>query len=195
MDSKVVIRALTPAERAADRPMMFRATIELNGINPYVLVDAERARRLKTGWRRPMPVLVQVNGRPDPPWRINMMPKGDGGFYLYLHGDVREASGTKIGDSAIISLSFDATYRGGPAHTMPQSFAEGLDGDPGARAGWNALPPSRKKEILRYFDSLKSERARTRNVERALRVLGGAPEQFMGRDWNAPAGKVNSPPA
>ena len=56
--------------------------------------------------------------------------------------------------------------------------------DAAARAHWDALPPSRRKELLRYLASLKSQDARLRNIERALRVLGGAKERFMARDWN-----------
>ena len=52
--------------------LRFQAKIEINGINPFVPVDAEQAARLREGWRKPMPVLVQVNGAPAEPWRINM---------------------------------------------------------------------------------------------------------------------------
>ena len=62
-------------------------------INPYILVTPAQARTIKPGWRKPLPVLVRINGKP---WRINMMPVGDGRFYLYLHGDVRKESGTKL---------------------------------------------------------------------------------------------------
>ena len=31
--------------------LRFRALIELNNINPYVLVSARRAARLREGWR------------------------------------------------------------------------------------------------------------------------------------------------
>jgi hypothetical protein len=37
---------------------------------------------------------------PDTPWRTNLMPVGDGHFFLYLHGQVRKASDTSVGDSA-----------------------------------------------------------------------------------------------
>ena len=99
--------------------LRFRSRIEINGINPYVLVDAEKASRLKKSWRRPMPVRIQVNGKPDTPWRINLMPAGDGAFYLYLHGDVRKASGTDVGDVVSLRVEFDDAYKGGPAHPMP----------------------------------------------------------------------------
>jgi hypothetical protein len=44
--------------------LRFRATIKLNGINPYVLVRPGQAARLKTGWRKPMPVKIRINGKP-----------------------------------------------------------------------------------------------------------------------------------
>jgi hypothetical protein len=54
------------------------------------------------------------------------------------------------------------------------------------------LPPSLRKEVLRRFSSVKSEAAKARNIEAALRVLGGAEERFMARDWRD--GAVVSPP-
>ena len=82
----------------SNRKLRFRAAIDIRGINPYVLVSAERAGKLKPDWRKPMPVRIQINGKPDVPWRINMMPTGDGSFFLYLHAQVRNASGTAVGD-------------------------------------------------------------------------------------------------
>jgi hypothetical protein len=165
--------------------MKFHAIIQIDKINPFVLVAAGRAKRLKSGWKKPMPVLVQVNGEPNPSWRINMMPVGDGSFYLYLHGAVRKASATKVGDRVEISVTFDESYRGGPVHRMPSEFVQRLSSEPKAQAAWDKLPPSRKKEILRYLAALKSDEARARNVARAIRVLSGSRERFLARDWNA----------
>ena len=164
--------------------MKFKARIGLKGINPYVMESAARAQRIKAGWKKPMPVLVQVNGAPDPAWRINMMPAGDGSFHLYLDGSVRKASGTGTGDLVDVSVVFDPAYRGGPQHDMLPEFAARLEADRPAKARWESLSPSLRKEILRYLATLKSEAARQRNVERALHVLGGAAGRFMARDWN-----------
>jgi hypothetical protein len=164
--------------------MKFEAKIEIRGINPYVMVSRTRAARIKSDWKRPMPVLVQVNGQPDPAWQINMMPAGDGSFYLYLDGDVRKASGTGVGDTVEVSVVFDSAYRGGPQHEMLPALALGLDGNRVAKDRWESLSPSLRKEILRYLATLKSDEARQRNVERAMRVLGGAKERFLARDWN-----------
>jgi len=165
------------------RAVEFRSTIRVLGVNPYVLVSKRHAERVKSGWRKPMPVLVRINGRPRESWRINMMPRGDGSFYLYLHGTVRKASGTKSGDRVRVRLSFDTAYRGGPARPMPSWFRIPLAGNAKAYAAWNALTPSRKKEVLRYFFALKSDDARRRNLERALAALSGRPGRFMARSW------------
>ena len=164
--------------------MRFRALIKIHGINPYVSVSARRASQLKHGWHKTMPVLVQVNGKPDEPWPINMMPVGDGSFRLYLHGKVRKASGTDVGDRVNVELRFDSAYKSGPAHPMPTWFRAALEKNPVAKKNWQALIPSRKKEILRYFSFLKSAEACDRNVARALQALSGKPVRFMARSWN-----------
>jgi Bacteriocin-protection, YdeI or OmpD-Associated len=125
-----------------------------------------------------------VNGTPDVPWRINMMPVGDGSFFLYLHGQVRKASDTKVGDVANFTVEFDEEYRGGPGGPTPRWFSAALRRNAAARKGWNALPPSRKKEILRYLVRLKSPEARERNLQKALHVLGGGEARFMARSWS-----------
>ena len=125
-----------------------------------------------------------MNGQPETPWRINLMPAGDGSFHLYLHGDVRRASGTAVGDTVTVQLEFDDEYRSGPAHPMPRWFRAALDRNRGARRAWSELIPSRQKEILRYFAHLKSPEARARNLRRAIQVLSGGRERFMARSWN-----------
>lgn len=112
------------------------------------------------------------------------MPAGDGSFYLYLHGEVRKASGTKVGDTVIVELDFDDEYRSGPAHPMSSSFRNALRRHKGAMLAWRVLIPSRQKEILRYFSRLKSSEAQARNLERVVHVLAGGKARFMGRSWN-----------
>jgi Bacteriocin-protection, YdeI or OmpD-Associated/Domain of unknown function (DUF1905) len=169
----------------SNRKLRFRAPIEIRGINPFVLVSTKRAARLKPDWRKPMPVRIQVNGKPDVPWRINMMPAGDGSFFLYLHERVRKASATAVGDTVSVTIAFDDGYKGGPLDPVPSWFRTELRRNPKARRGWDSLPPSRQKEIVRYLVRLKSAQAQQRNVRRALQVLAGGKARFMGRAWEA----------
>jgi hypothetical protein len=161
----------------------FDAVIQIQGVNPFVGVSSSQANSLKPGWRKPLPVLVRIHGQSAPAWRTNMMPDGNGNFYLYLHGSMRKASGTKVGDRVRLEMEFDAAYRNGPQHSMPKWFMQELDGNPQAKKNWSALIPSRKKEILRYFSRLVSEDARIRNLARAVHVLSGQDGRFMGREW------------
>jgi hypothetical protein len=159
----------------------FTATIKIRGINPYVLVSAPRANAIKPGWRKPLPVCVRINGKPEQAWRINMMPVGDGSFYLYLRGDVRKASGTAVGDRVRVEIAFDASYRSGPQQRLPSWFKQALLGSPQALQNWQSLIPSRRKEILRYLSALKSPDARARNLSKVVRMLSGKTGRFMAR--------------
>jgi hypothetical protein len=111
-------------------PLRFESVIKIRDGNPYIPISPDQAAKIKPGWRKPLPVLVQINGQPDQPWRINLMPVGDGGFYLYLHGDVRKSSNTKVGDCVTVEVSFDPAYQSGPQHPMPSWFSAALDQDP-----------------------------------------------------------------
>jgi hypothetical protein len=163
--------------------LRFSQVMKIRGVNPYLDVGAAHARALKPDWRKPLPVLVRINGKPDKPWRTNLMPAGDGSFYLYLHGDMREASASRVGDRVRAEVQLDDQYRNGPLHPVPIWFRRALRAQSRAAASWQALIPSRKKEILRYFAGLKSKEAKQRNLDRAVHVLSGEPGRFMGRSW------------
>lgn len=161
----------------------FNSEIEIRDGNPYVYINKELARKIKSEWRKPMPVIIKVNGLPKEGWKINMMPVGDGSFYLYLHGYVRKVSNTKVGDKVKITLKFDSEYKNGPMHPMPDWFKNPLYKNAKAKKNWEALSPSRQKEILRYFSWIKSDEAKSRNIDRAMQVLSGKEGRFMARSW------------
>jgi uncharacterized protein YdeI (YjbR/CyaY-like superfamily) len=68
---------------------------------------------------------------------------------------------------------------------MPRWFGDALRRNATAKTGWDKLPASRQKEIIRYLVRLKSPEAQQRNVQQALHVLGGGKARFMGRAWEA----------
>jgi hypothetical protein len=151
----------------------FNSSIGILGINPYVLVDSVNATALRKDWREPMPVIVQIDNLPDVPYHTNMMPSGNGEFYLYLHNGIRKASDTKVGDTVNVKMWFDHEYRNGPMHNMPERFKQLLGEHTDAAANWRTLSPSRQKEVLRYFAGLKSDEAMERNILRAIHVFNG----------------------
>jgi len=72
--------------------------------DPFVASSSTPAEALTPGWRRPLPVLVRINDRPEVPWRIDLMLAGNGDFCLYLHEIARKASGTFVGDRVAVEL-------------------------------------------------------------------------------------------
>jgi hypothetical protein len=162
----------------------FRERIKIKGINPYVLVSHERANVIRQSWRGAMPVTVRLNQQPELGTKTNLIPKGDGSFYLYLNTIMRKAASVGVGDEVVIQLEADPDYRAGPAHPLPRQFNEALKRSTEARRRWRALPPSRQKEILRYFATLKTSGALERNVAKAVGVLLGEKARFMAREWN-----------
>lgn len=163
--------------------MKISGRIKINGVNPFVLVTSSQASQLKPQWRKPMPVLIKVNGQPENYWHINMMPKGNGDFYLYLHNDVRKASSTEVGNIVEVEILFDESYKNGPQHALFTQLESLLANNRVANKHWHRLPPSRQKEVLRYFANLKSDDTVERNFKRLCVALSGESTHFMGRDW------------
>ena len=162
----------------------FNAVIRIRGVNPFILVSRARVRSLRPNWRKPIPVIVRINRLAVPGWHVNLMPVGDGSFFLYLHGRMRASTRTAVGDRVRVEIEFDPAYRGGPQQPAPRWFMDALKSHPMASGSWRALPPSRKKELVRYLAGLKSAPARSRNLARALHVLSGGHGRFLGREWH-----------
>ncbi len=178
-----IFPAIMGADTDGNAAVSFKAVIELEGVNPFVRVRADRAARLRPGWRKPMPVLARINGLPAKAWRIHLVPKGSGLFFLYLHGRVRADSGTGVGDRVTVEIAFNAAYKPGPA-PLPAWLRTAFRERPAAYAGYKALPPGRQKELVKNLVRLKSTEARARNLDMALRVLSGEKARFMARDWS-----------
>lgn len=169
----------------------FSGGIELDGINPYVDVPSDIVERL--GGTPPIAVtlLLRPESTPndarapalpadasrlraigrlsDDGWfRSTVLTRRAGEARLYLDQWMREAAGVSVGDRVTIELRPDGLPRD---LKLPTSLQDGLNADPMARAAWEDLPPSRRREILSYLNFLKTPAALERNVEKTLRSL------------------------
>lgn len=143
----------------------FTARIGITGINPFVSVPEDIRRAL--GGSGTIPVKGTVNGFA---FRSTLVPVRKGPYRLYVNMGMRKGSGAGTGDTVEIVLEPDPAPR---PETVPGPLEQALDLNPGARAAWDALVPSRRREILRYLNSLKGREALARNVEKVVRVLKG----------------------
>jgi hypothetical protein len=106
------------------------------------------------------PVRVTINGWT---WRSTVMRYGDR-YYLPLNATNREGAGVAAGDRVAVALEADAEPR---EVEVPADLSRALD-DAGARAAWDALSFSHRREWVEAIEEAKREETRARRVERAV---------------------------
>jgi hypothetical protein len=147
----------------------FLTSIRLLGINPYVAVPArERKAIFQAAGRERGP--IPVRGRIDQTPFVQTFVKYQGEWRLYLNTPVRRAAGKDVGDRVRVEVEFDPVPRREP---MPPALRRALAQEPAAKSAFQALSASRKKEICRYINGLKTEPSRERNVRMVLQHLSG----------------------
>jgi hypothetical protein len=147
----------------------FSTKIQLLGINPYVAVPARVRKRIFAAAGRergPIPVRGLIDATP---FRQTFV-KYQGEWRLYLNTPVRRAAGKDVGDRVTVELEFDPRP---PKEPLPPALKRALQLDARARTAFAALPPSRRKEICRYLNALKTEPSRERNLLEVLEHLTG----------------------
>ncbi len=147
----------------------FNAKVQRIGVNPYVRVPREvleEVMRQAGRSKGPLAVRGRLNGSPF----VQTVVKYRGVWRLYLNTAMRRAAGIDVGAVAWIHLWHDEAPR---TVAMNPTLDRALARNPGARAAFEALAPSRQREILRYLGSLKAQATVDRNVTRILQRLAG----------------------
>ncbi len=136
---------------------------EMNATALQVPADAVAA--LGRG-KRP-PVKVSLNGYT---YRTTIAVMG-GVFMLPLSAEHREAAGVKAGDKVDITLELDTEPR---TVTVPKDLAAALSKRRGAKAKFDALSYSARKEYVRQVESAKAQETRERRIAGIVAKLGGS---------------------
>lgn len=156
----------------------FTALIYKLGINPVVDTPDEVLNELfeQAGRSKgPVPVRGKINGTEF----LQTLVKYQGVWRLYINGPMLKSSKLVVGDIADIEIEFDPLPREEP---LPPKLKVVFRRNITARKAFELLPPSRRKEILRYLNSLKSDDSIDRNIGRVMSQLAGnddEPPAFM----------------
>lgn len=156
-------------QRKSKVRLRFRAAIYKIGINPVVDPPEDVLQGLFEAVGRekgPIPVRGKIDGAEF----VQTLVKYQGLWRLYVNGEMLRASGLKVGDTAEVEIEHDSGPRNVP---MPAKLKVALDRDKQAKIAFAALRPSRRKEIFRYINSLRTEQSIARNVEKILQQLKG----------------------
>jgi hypothetical protein len=157
--------------------MIFSDTIKILGVNPYVTPPREVLEFIFQQGKKttsPIPVKGKLNGV----WFKQSLVRYQGDWRLYINGQMAKNSKLPfkgsvvniVGQKVDIALMFD---RNPTTYTMLPELAAEIDKNEEAKKAFMSLTAGRKKEILRYLDSLKSKEALQRNVARVIQHLLG----------------------
>jgi hypothetical protein len=137
-------------------PFTFRTTVELGGKTATGLpVPAEIVDALGAG-RRPA-VRITVG---DYTYRTTIAPMG-GRFFVPLSADNRVAAGLAAGDEVDVTVRVDTAER---EVAVPDDLAAALADDPAARAFFDGLAYSHRKEWVRWIEDAKKPETRAQRV-------------------------------
>ncbi|MEV5961124.1 YdeI/OmpD-associated family protein [Kribbella sp. NPDC051952] len=142
--------------------MKFRTLVEPPEPMRGLEVPAEVMETLGGGARPP--VTITVNGHS---WksRVAIMR---GRHLLGLSRANREAAGVEAGMEVEVELELDTEPR---VVVEPPDFAQALDDDPVARAAYDRLAFSHKREHVRAIETAKKPETRQRRIEKAISTL------------------------
>ncbi len=166
----------TRSHPAQSKPHTFKARLALIGINPFVFVPARVLKSifLQAGKDKgPIPVCGTLNGAP---YRQTLVRYG-GDWRLYVNTVMLKNSPQKLGETVQVTIQFDPELRTVAPHPK---WVTALNRHPKAKQVFESLPPSRRKEIVRYISGLKTEASVERNIKRAVAFLLGK-GTFVGR--------------
>ncbi|GAA3254321.1 YdeI/OmpD-associated family protein [Dactylosporangium siamense] len=144
--------------------MKFRTLVEPPEPMRGLEVPAELVESLGGGARPP--VTITINGHS---WksRVAIMR---GRHLLGLSNSNRQAAGVATGEEVEVELELDTEPR---VVVEPADFAQALDDDPVARAAYDNLAFSHKREHVRAIESAKQAETRQRRIEKAIATLRG----------------------
>jgi bacteriocin resistance YdeI/OmpD-like protein/uncharacterized protein DUF1905 len=143
--------------------LQLAATLVPRGPAAAVVLTEEQVNAVGEGAKR-FPVVATVNGYT---WRTTVT-RMRGEFLLGLNREVRRHARVEAGDTVDVELTLDTAPRD---VEVPLALAAALAQDATARANFDRLAYTHRKEYARWIDEAKRDETRQRRVSKALELL------------------------
>jgi hypothetical protein len=143
--------------------IQFRTRLHPRGPAAAVVLDDAQVAEVGEGARR-FPVVATINGYS---WRTSVARMG-GEFLLGLNREVREAAGVQAGDEVEVAIELDTAPR---EVDVPEDLQAALTADPAAKAAFDGMAFTHRKEYARWIAEAKREETRQRRVQQALEMI------------------------
>ncbi|WP_292009657.1 YdeI/OmpD-associated family protein [Chryseobacterium sp.] len=155
----------------------FTAKLEIIGINPFVFVPEKTLDMIFKASGKNKGA-IQVKGTVNGVEYTQNLVRYAGEWRLYVNLTMLKNSPKRIGELIEITIEYDVSDRSIPLH--PQLEAA-IKGDPEAYGNFEGLTPSRKKEVIRYINNLKTGESVQRNILKIMAYLKGETDFFGNR--------------
>ncbi|SIQ71083.1 protein of unknown function [Chryseobacterium sp. RU37D] len=152
----------------------FIAQLKIIGINPFVYIPEEILNEIfeRSGRNKsPIPVKGTVN---DKEFRQNLM-KYMGEWRLYINLTMLKNSPKRIGEIIEVFVEYDDSDRIISIHPKLEKM---IKESPMASENFEKLSRSRRLELIRYINNLKTEESINRNIKKILSHLKGETDFF-----------------
>jgi len=140
-----------------------RAQLQPRGPAAAIVLNDAQVATVGEGAKR-FPVKATVNGYT---WRTSVARMG-GEFLLGLSRVVREGAGVQASDEVEVTIELDAAPRD---VEVPGALAAALAADPHARAAFERMAFTHRKEYARWIAEAQREETRQRRVQGALEMI------------------------
>lgn len=141
----------------------FRTQLQARGPAAAVVLDDTQVAAVGEGAKR-FPVVATVNGYT---WRTSVARMG-GESLLGLNRQVREAAGVAAGDTVDVAVELDDAPR---EVDVPDDLAAALSADRKAKAAFDAMAFTHRKEFARWVADAKRDDTRRRRVTQAVEMI------------------------
>jgi hypothetical protein len=145
----------------------FKARLQAAGGGGHLVIVPDRVVEALGGPGR-IPVKATFNGIP---YRGSIFRMGGPPFIGVLKAIVAKA-GVAIGDSLDVVVERDAEVR---TIVAPADVKKALAANAAAKAGWDRLSYTRKRELVQRLESAKKPETRARRLQQAIGELAAGP--------------------
>ncbi len=143
--------------------VQFSTQLQARGPAAAVVLDDAQVAAVGEGAKR-FPVAATLNGYT---WRTSVARMG-GEFLVGLSREVRESAGVAAGDDVDVILELDTAPR---EVEVPAALAAALAADPQAKAIFDGLAFTHRKEYARWVAEAKRDETRQRRVQQAIEMI------------------------
>ena len=149
----------------------FRAVVNRKEGGDVCSIDIPFDVEKTFGARGRVPVRGTLNGAP---FRSSVFRMGGDRHFMVVNRQMREAAGVTGGETVPVVIEHDTEER---TITPPADFARALKANREARATWDKLSYTHRREHVQHIEEAKKPETRLRRIEKSIELLAAGKKE------------------